>query len=188
MSKSKKLVYVSEDLINEAMETARSEGKSLGVFVEDSLRLALSAKEMGYDTREASKVLEAVHANRILGGAFVPLDVFNHLIRVAYRSGSKRLKEKWYKSGVLHGKYLNDKFEDPIEAFKTFLETSRWDLGEVEVREDGETVRLRCFSTVLTKEGAETLLKYIEGAFNSMGYRTVKSEYLKGIIILEFRR
>ena len=188
MSKSKKLVYVSEDLINEAMEAARSEGKSLGVFVEDSLRLALSAKEMGYDTKKASKVLGAVHANRILGGAFVPLDVFNHLIRVAYRSGSKRLKERWYKSGVLHGKYLKERFEDPIEAFKTFLETSRWELGEVEVKEEGETVRLRCFSTVLTKEGTETLLKYIEGALNSMEYKIIKRDYIKGLIILEFKR
>jgi len=188
MSKSKRLVYVSEDLIREAMEIARSEGKSLGVFVEESLRLALSAKKMGYSLKDASELLEVIHANRILGGAFIPLDVFNRLVKAAYRSGRKKFKERWYESGMLHGKYLKERFEDPVEAFKAFLEAARWDLSEVEVKENGDTIRLRCFSTVLTKEGTETLLKYVEGAFHSMGYETVKSEYLKGMIILEFKR
>ena len=188
MSKSKRLVYVSEDLIREAMEVARSEGKSLGVFVEESLRLALSAKKIGYSLKDASELLEVIHANRILGGTFIPLEVFNRLVRVAYKSGGKKIKEGWYESGLLHGKYLKERFEDPVEAFKAFLEVARWDLSEVDVKEDGDTVRIRCFSTVLTKEGTETLLKYVEGAFHSMGYETVKSDYLKGMIILEFKR
>jgi len=188
MSKSKKLVYVSEDLLREVMEVARSEGKSLGAFVEESLELALSAKEMGYSLKEASKLLGVIHANKILGGAFVPLDVFNHLVRAAYKAGRGKLKERWYESGMLHGKYLKERFENPIEAFKAFLEAARWDLSEVEVKEDGDSVKLRCFSTVLTKEGTETLLRYVEGALHSMGYKTIKSDHIKGMIILEFKR
>ena len=187
MSKSKRLVYVSEDLIREAMEVARSEGKSLGTFVEESLNLSLSAKKMGYGLKEASELLGVIRANRILGGVFVPLDVFNRIVRVAYKAGGKRFKERWYQSGMLHGKYLKERFENPIEAFKAFLEAARWDLSEVEVREEGDTVKIRCFSTVLTKEGTETLLRYVEGALHSMGYKTVKSDHLKGIIILEFK-
>jgi len=188
MSKSKKLVYVSEDLLKEAMEVARSEGKSLGAFVEESIELALSAKETGYNLKEASKLLEVLHANKILGGTFVPLDVFNHLVKAAYRAGRGKLKERWYESGMLHGKYLKEKFENPIEAFKAFLEVVRWDLNEVELKEEGNSVRLRCFSTILTEEGTETLLRYVEGALHSMGYKTVKSDYIKGMIILEFKR
>jgi len=188
MSKSKRLVYVSEDLIKAALEIARSEGKSLGVFVEESLRLALSAKKLGYDAEEASEILGVIHANRILGGAFVPLDVFNHLIKAAYRAGRKRLKERWYESGRLHGKYLKERFENPVEAFKVFLEASRWDLSEVEVTNKGDAFKLRCFSTVLSEEGTETLLKYIEGAITNMGYKIVKVDHIRGMIILEFKR
>ena len=75
MSKSKKLVYVSEDLIRKAMELARSEGKSLGAFVEESLELTLSAREMGYSLEDASKLLGVMYANKILGGVFVPLEL-----------------------------------------------------------------------------------------------------------------
>ena len=187
MSKSKRLVYVSENLIKEAMEVARSEGKSLGVFVEESIELALLAKRLGYGLKEAADLLAVTKANRILGGTFVPLSVFNFFIKVASKGKSRSLKERWYESGKLHGKYLKEKFEDPVEAFKEFLEASRWDLNEVEVKNEGDLIKLRCFSTVLTNEGTETLLKYVEGAFHGMGYETTRSDYMKGMIILEFK-
>ena len=188
MSKSKKLVYVSEDLIRKAMELARSEGKALGAFVEESLELALSAREMGYSLEDASKLLGVMYANKILGGVFVPLEVFNRLIQAVYEDEGEKLKERWYESGILHGKYLKERFEDPVEAFKGFLEGSRWDLSEVEVKEEEGLIRFRCFSTILTEEGTETLLKYIEGVFHGMGYETARSDHMKGIIILEFKR
>ena len=187
MSKSRRLVYVSEDLIREAMEVARSEGKSLGVFVEESIELALLAKKLGYGLKEAADLLAVTKANRVLGGTFVPLSVFNYLIKAASKGRGGSLKERWYESGRLHGKYLKEKFEDPVGAFKEFLEASRWDLNEIEVKNEGDSVKLRCFSTVLTDEGTEALLKYVEGAFHSMGYETTRSDYMKGMIILEFK-
>ncbi|RJS85849.1 hypothetical protein CW706_00115 [Candidatus Bathyarchaeota archaeon] len=187
MSKSRRLVYVSENLIREAMEVARSEGKSLGVFVEESIELALLAKRLGYRLKEAADLLAVTKANRILGGTFVPLNVFNFFIKVASKDKSRSLKERWYESGKLHGKYLKEKFEDPVEAFKEFLEASRWDLNEVEVKNEGDLIKLRCFSSVLTNEGTEALLKYVEGAFHGMGYETTRSDHMKGMIILDFK-
>jgi len=97
------------------------------------------------------------------------------------------LQAKWYESGKWHGKYLKERFGDPVQAFKNFLEVSRWDLSEVEVRQEGNTVKLRCVSTVLTTEGTELLAKFIEGAMHSIGYQTEKSDCVKGMIVLEFR-
>ncbi len=188
MSKSKRLVYVSEDLIKEAMEIARREGKPLGVFVEESIELALLAKKLGYELKEAADLLEVTRANRILGGAFVPLSVFNYLIKAISKGKSRSFNERWYESGRLHGKYLKEKFEDPIRIFKEFLKASRWDLNEIEVINGESSVKLRCFSTVLTDVGTEALLKYVEGAFHSMGYKTIRSDYMKGMIILEFKK
>ncbi|MCD6412466.1 hypothetical protein J7K91_02205, partial [bacterium] len=89
--------------------------------------------------------------------------------------------------GMLHGKYLKEKFEDPIRAFKTFLEAARWDLNEVEVQKDGDTIKFRCFSTILTEEGTDMLLKYVEGVFHGLGYKTIRNDHMKGMIILEFK-
>jgi len=186
--KSKRLVYLSEDLIREAMEIAWREGKSLGVFVEEAVKIALLAKKLGYELKEVADLLEVTRANRILGGTFVPLNVFNYFIKVASRGKSVRFNEKWYESGRLHGRYLKEKFEDPVMVFKEFLKASRWDLNEIDVINGQDSIKLRCFSTVLTDEGTKALLKYVEGAFHGMGYETKRSDHMRGMIILEFKK
>ena len=186
--KSKRLVYLSEDLIREAMEIAWREGKSLGVFVEEAVKVALLAKKLGYELKEVADLLEVTKANRILGGTFVPLNVFNYFIKVASRGKSVRFNEKWYESGRLHGRYLKEKFEDPVRVFKEFLKASRWDLNDIDVINGQDSIKLRCFSTVLTDEGTRALLKYVEGAFHGMGYETLRSDHMRGMIILEFKK
>ena len=188
MLRSKRLVYLSEDLIREAMEIARREGKSLGVFVEEAVKIALLAKKLGYELKEVADLLEVTKANRILGGTFVPLNVFNYFIKVASKGKSVRFNEKWYESGRLHGRYLKEKFEDPVRVFKAFLKASRWDLNDIDVINGQDSIKLRCFSTVLTDEGTMALLKYVEGAFHGMGYETIRSDHMRGMIILEFKK
>lgn len=191
MPKSKKrLVPIQEDLHKEVMEAARNEGKSIGTFIEESLRQTVSASKLGYTPEKAAEFLKVTCAHRILGGAFVPLDVLNHLVSSACQDqgGHLALQEKWYESGRWHGKYLKEKLEDPVETFKTFLEATRWDLNEVEVKREGDTVKLRCVSTVMTEEATELLLKYVEGALHGIGYETEKNDHMKGIIIFEFKR
>jgi len=188
MLRSKRLVYLSEDLIREAMEIARREGKSLGVFVEEAVKIALLAKKLGYELKEVADLLEVTKANRILGGTFVPLNVFNYFIKVASKGKSVRFNEKWYESGRLHGRYLKEKFEEPVRVFKAFLKASRWDLNDIDVINGQDSIKLRCFSTVLTDEGTKALMKYVEGAFHGMGYETIRSDHMRGMIILEFKK
>jgi len=185
MSKSKRLVYVSEDILEEIMEAARSEGKPVGDYVEEALKQALKARKLGYNPEKAMEILEAAHLRSVLGGAYIPLEVLNHLIEAC--KDMERLKEKWFESGQWHGKYLKEKFKDPIQAFKALLEATRWDLTEVEAKNEGDKIKLRLVSTILSREGTELLHKYVEGAISSMGYKTVKSEHMKGLIILEIK-
>ncbi len=83
---------------------------------------------------------------------------------------------------------MNEKFKDPVDAFKKFLKATRWDLSEVEIKKTENAVRFRCISTLLTGEGTKLLVKFIEGAMHSMGYQTDKSDTLKGMLILEFKK
>jgi hypothetical protein len=80
---------------------------------------------------------------------------------------------------------LKEKFDDPITAFGCFLELSRWDLNEVDVKEVNGAMKVRCVSTVLTDEGTEMLTKFIEGVMDGMGYKVGKADVLKGMIILQ---
>jgi hypothetical protein len=166
-------------------KASRGRGITITRFVEEALRQAVRVNKAGYDTQKLAEYFEVMQALKALGGAFVPLEVFNYLTNKACREEKEQLGAKWYESGKWHGKYLKEKFENPTQAFKAFLEASRWDLNEVEIKKEGEKVKVRCVSTLLTAEATEFLAKFIEGAMHSIGYKTVKNEYMKGMIILE---
>lgn len=186
-AKRKSLVYVSGDIIADVTEAARKRGESLSMFVEETLRKALRENHLGYSREQATELLEVMNTHRILGGAFVPLNVLNYLTTKAYETEKEELQTKWYESGKWHGKYIKEKFENPVQALKSFLQATRWDLNEVEVKQDKNVVKLRCVSTVLTTEATELLAKFIEGAMHSLGYKTKKSDYVKGMIVIEFK-
>jgi len=188
LSKGKRLVYIPEDILEDVIKASRRRGESISVFVGETLRQAVRADEMGYSPKQATELLEVMYAYRILGGVFIHQDVLNYLVEKVYETEKEQLQAKWYESGRWHGKYLKEKFENPIQAFKSFLEATRWDLSEVEVKQEGDTVKLRCVSTVLTTERTELLAKFIEGAMHSIGYQAERSDCVKGMIILEFAR
>jgi len=129
-----------------------------------------------------------MRAQRNLGGAFVPADVLAYLNSKACGAEKEELQTKWYESGKWHGKYINEKFKDPIQALKKFLAATRWDLSEVDVRQNQNMVKFRCISTLLTGEATELLAKFIEGAMHSIGYQTDKSDTLKGMMLLDFKK
>lgn len=184
--KGRRLVYIPEELIEGALEASRKRGESIGKFVEVTLRQAIRTSRLNYSPERAGDLLEVMHVQRILGGAFVPIDVLDYLITKAYRDERELLQAKWYESGRWHGKYIREKFENPAQALKTFLEATRWDLGEVAVKQNGNRVKLRCVSTVLTAEATELLSKFIEGAMHGMGYETEDADNMKGMITLQF--
>jgi len=184
--KGKRLVYIPENLLEGAAIASRKRGESIGKFVEETLRQAIRVSSLDYDPEQATELLEVMQAHRILGGAFVPLDVLDYLTAKAYKDEKELLQAKWYESGRWYGKYIKEKFEDPVQALKTFLEATRWDLSEVEVKQTRELVRLRCVSTVLSAEATDLLSKFIEGAMSGIGYKTEKADNMKGMIALQF--
>jgi hypothetical protein len=184
-TKGKKLVYVSEGLIDGIAKISRNRGESVGKIVEDSLRQSVRVNNEGYDVKQVADFFSVMQAHRVLGGVFVPSNVLDFLIEEVYPSKKEQLLAKWFESGRWHGKYLKEKFDNPVTAFGCFLELSRWDLNEVEVKEFGNSIKIRCVSTVLTNEGTELLAKFIEGVMDGLGYKTGKLDCLKGMIILE---
>jgi len=188
MSKGRRLVYVPGELVQSLVKASMNEGKSVSKFVEEALRQVLKMNLLGYSPEQARELIEVIHAHKILGGVFVPQDILNYLIENVYKSDKDQLRERWYESGRWHGKYMKEKFEDPLQALKCFLEATRWDLNEIEVKQVENMVKLRCISTVLSTERTELLAKYIEGIMHGLGYKTEKFDCLKGILVSEFKR
>jgi hypothetical protein len=75
-----------------------------------------------------------------------------------------------------------------VEALEPFLKLTRWELNDVEVKDWGNNVKVRCVSTVLTNEGTLLLSRFLEGLMHALGYKTEKVDCLKGLIILESKK
>ncbi len=186
--KGKKLISVSEDLLDQAAAISRTEGISLGKLVENSLSQAVKVNRLGYRSDQIADFFEVLQANRVLGGLFVPSGVLDFMIEKCGKTGFVQLQTLWFDSGQWNGKYLAEKFLNPVEAFGRFLELSRWDLNEVDVRASGNSVKVRCVSTVMSLESTNLLASFIEGAMTGMGYATEHVDKSKGMIILSSKK
>lgn len=185
--KGKRLVYVPEDLIEDVLEISRGRGETIGKFVEEAVRLAVKVSSVGLSPEKAAKELEVLQVQKVLGGAFVPQDVLDYVMENAYNTERDMLLKKWFEGGVLHGRYLKERFSDPVEALRCFLEATRWDLNEVDAMRDGGTVRLRCVSTALSMASTELLCRFLEGVLKGLGCELQAAECLKGMVVLSFK-
>lgn len=185
--RGKRLVYVSEELIEGVLGIARERGETIGKFVEDAVRLAMRAHAVGLTPEKAAETLEVLHVQRVLGGAFVPKEVMDFMVDAMYKSEREELLKRWHEGGKLHGRYLRERFIDPVEALRCLLEAARWDLNEVSTVRDGENLRIRCVSTALSMEAAELLCKFLEGAISGIGCTVKGVECLRGMVIITFK-
>jgi hypothetical protein len=186
--KGKRLVYVSEDLLEKVAKVTRDEGVSLSKLVEAALMETVKVNELGYTSKQMAEFFNVLQTNRVLGGLFIPSGVLDFMVENCCKNDIQQLQALWYDSGKWNGKYLKEKFQNPVEAFGHFLELSRWDLNEVGVKEAGNSLKVRCISTVMSVEGTQLLAKFVEGVVNGLGYNTEHVDCLKGMIILESKK
>lgn len=184
----KTLVPVPDDVVAEVMRASIKEDSSTSKFVEEALKHAVQLNSLGIPSKRLIDICEVTRGYRVLGGSFVPMDVLSYLIQKACADDKETFQEKWYESGVWYGKFLKEKCVDPVEGFKEFLLVTRWDLSEVEVIQNRDSIKLRCISNILSTEETELLVKFIDGVMHGMGYRTVKIDYVKGIVATEYKK
>ena len=185
-SKGKRLIPIPETLLDGLMEASSKEGKPLNRYVEDALHQAVRIFKAGQDLKGMVRYFEILQSQKASGAVFTPLIVFDFLTKKAYTTDKEKLLDVWFESGKWYGKYLTEKFGNPVQSLADLLQAARWDLNEVDVKRIDGKIKFRCTSTALTKEGTELLLKFIEGALEGMEYKTVKSEFMKGLVIVEF--
>ena len=184
--KGKKLVSVSESLLDAAAKVSREEGVPMGKLVENLLEQAIKVNKLKYKSDEMADFFDVLQTNRVLGGLFVPIDVLDFMLTKC--SDTTQLQNLWLESGRWTGKYLTEKFSDPVTAFGRFLRLSRWDLNEVDIKFAGSTGKVQCVSTVMSLESTRMLAKFVEGALDGAGYKMASADCLKGMLIMSFKR
>ena len=185
-SKGKRLIPVPESLLKGLMDASSKEGKPLNRYIEEALQQAVKVFETGQNLNAMVRYFEILQSQRASGAVFTPLTVFDFMTHKVYATDKDKLLDLWYESGKWYGKYITEKFQDPVQALAGLLQVARWDLNEVNVKVIDGKLKLRSTSTALTKEGTEQLLKFIEGALDGMECKIMKKESMKGLILVEF--
>ena len=183
--KGKRLIPVPESLLRGLVDASSKEGKTLNGYIEEALQQAVKVFESGQNLKGMVHYFEILQSQKASGAIFTPLTVFDFMINKVYATDKDKLLDVWFESGNWYGKYIKEKFENPIQALADLLQAARWDLNEVNVSITGGNVKLRCTSTALTKEGTELLLKFIAGALEGMTCKILKNEFMKGLILVE---
>jgi len=148
-SRGKKLVYVSEDLLDAISAISKKKGESISKFVEDNLKEAVRVEQLGHDSGEMVGLLESLQVQRVLGGTFVPLDVLTQMCNRSFVQEKDLLMSLWFDSGKLYGKYIAERYDSPIAALMNLQTTMRWDRNEVAIREGKSVSKFRGGSTSL---------------------------------------
>lgn len=186
--KDKKLILVPTSIVNELMLIANKQGKPFYGFVSETLENALKVYMDGHSLEEVVSFYELMKMFKSLGAKTISEDMFNDLVSKGYEADKSALQDKLFEFGRLCGKNLSSKSERPFGALESLLSGVGWDLNEVAVAEEHDQVRIRCVSSILSFEGTELLLRFIDGVVQELGYKTLKQDYVKGIISVQYER
>lgn len=185
-SKGKRLIPIPETLLKGLMDASSKDGKTLNGYIEEALQQAVKVFQSGQNLNGMVHYFEILQSQKASGAIFMPLIVFDFMTQKVYATDKEQLLDVWFESGKWYGKYIAEKFENPVQALADLLQAARWDLNEVNVKKIDGKIKLRCTSTSLTKEGTELLLKFISGALDGMACKILNNEFMKGLILVEF--
>jgi len=184
---ARKLVAAEEELVSKLMTFASHEGKTFYSFINGIFEDVIKIYEQGLTLDEVAEFYELMKTQRSSGDILIPLDSLMYLVDQLPLKEKERIEEQWYAWGQWYGAYLGSKFpENTLDAFDRLLSLSRGELSEVEIIQ-GSTVKVRCVASHVPLQYTRLLQSYLEGVIHSFGFETIKREYLKGLIILEFK-
>jgi hypothetical protein len=179
---ARKLVAAEEELVSKLMTFASHEGKTFYSFINGIFEDVIKIYEQKLTLDEIAEFYELMKTQRASGDILIPLDSLMYLVEQLPANEQERIEEQWYAWGQWYGAYLSSKFY----TFERLLSLSRGELSEVEIIQGG-TVKVRCVASHVPLQYTRLLQSYLEGVIHSFGYETIKREYLKGLIILEFK-
>lgn len=185
-SKEKKLIRAPGDLVRKLNEASNREGKTLYSYISEIFEQAVRAYEMKRSLKEIIDGYEVLEIHKEAGTVFTPRDVMEYLVGKVSNESDETLERLWYQTGRWYGIYLRERSDDSVEAFVRLLREGRWDLNDVTLNRNQEMLEFRCVSPFLSQERTLLIQKFMEGAMNSLGYKTQGHECFRGIIRMKF--
>ncbi|MEM1545246.1 MAG: hypothetical protein QXY40_01210 [Candidatus Methanomethylicia archaeon] len=189
VSKDKKLIAVPGDLLEKIYAVSAKEGKTPFLYINEIFEQALRAHDMGKSLRQVIDAYIMIETVKNAGSTIISSESLHAIIQKIYENSTDELKKKWLETGGWYGKYILAKFgelKNP-EELKNLLEAYLWDMNEIHlVRLDGKLL-LRCISPHQPIELTELSASFLEGVMSALGYKCIRKDIVKGVILMEFK-
>lgn len=190
LGKERKLIAVPSDLVRQLNVVANREGTPFYDYTVEALEQAVRASRLKRTLRQIVDFYTVMEVRKASGHILIPRDTLNQLIKTLYPKDAETLRETWLEAGSWFGMFLAAKLHahKAVDFFIETLKTSEWQLDGVSFEEKDDAAKLRLTSFTLPKENTELLMNYVQGAMKSLGYKTEKTELMRGMINLELKK
>ena len=175
------------DLVERLKEISNKKGTSLSGYATEALEEALKAEALGSTLDEAVTAYRMKQIHRGAGSISIPRSSLRQLIKNINQS-EEEIGAIWDEAGRWYGKYLlaNLRPDEITKFLRKDLLTS-WNLDEVDITEGKETI-IRFTSFMMSEEFTLFLLNYIHGLMESLGYREMEKDSLRGMATIRLYR
>jgi predicted DNA-binding protein len=189
VSKDKKLIAVPGDLLEKIYAVSAREGKTPFLYISEIFEQALRAHDMGKSLRQVIDAYIMIETVKNSGSTIISSESLYAIIRKIYGGSSDELRRKWFETGEWYGKYILAKFgelKNP-EELRNLIEAYLWDMNEIHLVRIDDRAVLRCISPHQPLELTELSASFLEGVMSALGYKCVRRDVVKGVILMEFK-
>jgi hypothetical protein len=170
-------------------EMAKQRGYTVYDMVNMIFELAVKAEAAGVDIDRIVEERAVLDAAREAGFILGLESLWYGMAELAYRKARDEASKMWFEAGVwLAKRYTTGDYKDPLLAFKQDLEAFAMNVYEFNLQRVGKLLRVSIVGSSFPESYAFFLLRFLEGALETFGYKMVEGEALKGLVRLEARQ
>ena len=186
MKIKRKTLFAREDLANRLSVIAKQHGYTLYNLVNEILELAIQAEDAGINLRKIFKESWILKTAKKDGFILGLENLWYDMAELAYEKARDEAIKRWFEAGVwLAKRYATAETEKPFEAFRRSLEAYTWNVPELTIEEDGNTVSIRIISPRFPESYTILYTAFLEGALETFGYEISSKEVSIGTIRLK---
>jgi hypothetical protein len=183
-----KLLMLPTDLVDRLKVVSNQRGTSISGYVADVLEKALIVEGFGASVTDSVEAYRMRDIHKGAGSVLLSRSILSQIIKSLGEEHSEDLKKLWEDAGRWYGKYLSGIFsEEEVLVFMRQDLLSSWNLDEVVIN-DGDEATLRFTGFMMSQDFTDLLLSYVHGLMESLGYREVERDSLRGMASIKYIR
>ncbi|OYT53357.1 MAG: hypothetical protein B6U76_08580 [Desulfurococcales archaeon ex4484_217_2] len=182
---ARRLIPISEELLDELVRVASSGGSSLRVIVEDILKDAIKVFRLRGSLKSVVREIEVLEEVKRLGGYIVPARVFYSILDRLGDDDFEKVVSEMKKTSSWYGSVLKAKFgRGGVNLLGDVLQTYFWD-SKVSIRNSGNKVSIILSSPHQTDKATYVTRESLLALLKSMGLNVLNVESSEGVIVVE---